>query len=241
MLYQLHFRTDSLTLPMGYQTKVQGMLYNLMRPASAYSAFLHDTGYAAGRGAHFKLFCFGRLNGPSQRRGKQICFPSGVALSVRTADPTLGGILEEHLRPGLVCELGGQSIVLEQVEHETLHLTASTLTIRMDSPIDVHLPLPDGKTRPVNPLEEDFSRLVNENYRRKWSVVAGAPPEDEVKLTARSVGMQDKVVTSVKGIWVTAWGGTYRLTGTPQALEFLYHTGLGSRSSMGFGLFNILP
>jgi CRISPR-associated endoribonuclease Cas6 len=131
--------------------------------------------------------------------------------------------------------------VLEQVEREKLHLTASALTVRMDSPIAVHVTLPDGKTRPVNPLEEDFSRLVNENYHRKWSVIAGAPPEDDITLTARSVGMQDKVVTSVKGIWVTAWGGTYRLTGTPQALEFLYHTGLGSRNSMGFGLFNILP
>lgn len=240
MLYRLRFQTDSLTLPMGYQTKVQGMLYNLMRSAAGYSAFLHDSGYDAGRGARFKLFCFGRLNGPSQRRGRQICFPSGVELSVRTADPTLGGILEEVLQPGLVCELGGQSIVLEQVEQENLHLTASALTIRMDSPIAVHVSQPDGKTRSVNPLEEDFSRLVNENYRRKWSIISGAPPEDEVKLTARSVGMQDKVVTSVKGIWVTAWGGTYRLTGTPQALEFLYHTGLGSRNSMGFGLFDIV-
>ena len=52
--------------------------------------------------------------------------------------------------------------------------------------------------------------------------------------------MQDKVVTNVKGIWVTAWGGTYRLQGTPQALEYLYHTGLGSRSSMGFCLFDII-
>ena len=240
MLYRLRFRTDHLTLPMAYQNKVQGLLYNLMRSVPDYSAFLHDSGYDAGRGAHFKLFCFGRLKGSRQRRGKQICFPNGVELSVRTADPTLGELLDEAFRPGLVYELAGQTIVLEEAEQESLHITGSAINIRMDSPLCVYTALPGGKTRSINPLEEDFSRLVNENYHRKWSVIAGAPPEDDITLTARSVGMQDKCVTNIKGIWATAWGGTYRLSGTPKALEFLYHTGLGRRSSMGFGLFDIV-
>ena len=240
MLFQLRFRTDSLTLPMAYQTRVQGMLYHLMRSVPDYSAFLHERGYGAGGGSHFKLFCFGRLNGPHQRQNGRLIYPHWAELAVRTADPTLGALLEETLQPGLRCVLGSQTLVLEEVEQETLHLTAPELTIRMDSPISVHLPLTDGKTCPVNPLEEDFSRLVEENYRRKWSAIAGAPPAEPLTITARSVGMQDKCVTRIKGIWVTAWGGTYRLRGTPQALEFLYHTGLGSRNSMGFGLFNIL-
>ena len=170
----------------------------------------------------------------------RLCFPSGAELSVRTADPTLGELLDEAFRPGLVCELAGQTIVLEEAKRESLNLTGSVFNIRTDSPLCVHTALPNGRTRSVNPLEEDFSRLINENYRRKWSIVTGVDPEDDITLTARSVGMQDKCVTNIKGIWVTGWSGSYRLTGTSKALEFLYHTGQGSRNSMGFGLFDIV-
>lgn len=88
MLFQLHFRTDSLTLPMAYQTRVQGMLYHLMRSVPDYSAFLHERGYGAGGGSHFKLFCFGRLNGPHQRQNGRLIYPHRAELAVRTADPT---------------------------------------------------------------------------------------------------------------------------------------------------------
>lgn len=242
MLYNLTFHTNNLTLPLANQGKVQGMIYNFMSASPEYSAFVHDQGFSVDRGAHFKLFTFSRLSGPHIIRGGDIIFPETVSLALRTADPAFGQLLHNVLRPGLVCTLGIQKIVLREVHQEVLQLENSCrqLKIRPISPITVHKTLPDHHTYYYNPLDDEFSRLVNENYRRKWESATGELPEGNVELIALSVGRQDKVVTRIKGTIVNAWGGTYLLKGSPRAMEFLYHTGLGARNSMGFGAFEIL-
>lgn len=46
-----------------------------------------------------------------------------------------------------------------------------------------------------------------------------------------------KQVTLFKGTRITAWDGRFRLKGDPALLTFLYNTGLGTKSSQGFGMF----
>lgn len=242
MLYDLTFRTNNLTLPLAHQHKVQGMIYSLMSACPEYSSFVHDQGFYMDRGAHFKLFTFSQLTGPHIIRGDTIIFPKHVSLALRTADPVFGAILNEVLRPGLLCGLGAQKIVLSKVHQEVLRLDSSCrqLKIRFLSPITVCKTFPDRHTHYYNPLDDEFSRLVNANYHRKWESATGEVPEDNVELIALSVGRGNKVVTRIKGTIINAWGGTYLLKGSPRAMEFLYHTGLGTKNSMGFGAFEIL-
>jgi CRISPR-associated endoribonuclease Cas6 len=242
MLYNLTFRTNHLTLPLAHQTKVQGMIYRFMETVPEYSAFLHDCGYTLSTGFHFKLFTFGNLTGTHTIQNGMIQFPEQVSFVLRTADPLFAQLLNQILRPGLRCTLGNQPIILSEVHQEVLELspTCRSLKIRTLSPINVYHSLPNGKTRYYNPLEPEFSQLVNENYHHKWEGAVERPAEDDVELLALSVGLRDKCVTKIKKTWVTAWGGTYLLKGEPKALEFLYHTGLGAKNSMGFGAFEIL-
>lgn len=241
MLYNLTFTTRNLTLPLAHHAKVQGMIYALMGASPDYSAFVHNQGYTVG-GAHFKLFTFSNLTGPHTIRQGMITFPREVSFALRTADPMFGQLLHNLLRPGLVCVLGGQEITLASVRQESVHLAEDCrqIKIRMLSPIAVYRTLPDGHTKPFNPLEDEFSQLVNQNYHFKWESATGEAAADDVEIIALSVGRRDKLVTKIKGTYVTAWGGTYLLKGNPRALEFLYHTGLGSKSSMGFGVFEII-
>ena len=242
MLYNLTFHTNNLTLPLAHQSKVQGMIYNLMSAAPQYSTFVHDCGFHVDRGAHFKLFVFSSLTGPHTIRNGGIIFPHEVSLALRTADPAFSQLLDAILQPGLVCFLGAQRIILARVQKETLRLDddCRQLKIHPISPITVYRTLPNRHTYYYNPLDNEFSQLVNENYHRKWKSAVGELPKDSVELIALSVGRRDKVVTRVKGTIINAWGGTYLLKGNPRALEFLYHTGLGAKNSMGFGAFEIL-
>lgn len=242
MLYNLTFQTNNLTLPLAHQTKVQGMIYALMSASPEYSHFLHDSGYSASGGSNFKLFTYGNLSGAHTIQQGMIVFHKQVSFALRTADPFLGSLLHEVLRPGLVCTLGGQQMVLSDVQLETLHLEQDCrqLKIRMLSPITVFCKTEAGKTRYFNPLEDEFSARINDNYQNKWLSATGEPAKDSVELIALSVGRPDKTVTKIKGTIVNAWGGTYLLKGSPTALEFLYHTGLGAKNSMGFGVFEII-
>lgn len=242
MLYNLTFRTNNLTLPRAHQSKLQGMIYSIMSAAPEYSQFLHDGGYSYDGKANFKLFSFSGLMGEHIIRDGDIIFPREVRLALRTADPFFGQLLHDVLRPGLVCKLGIQELVLSSVQQESLHLDENCrqLKIRMLSPITVFRKTEDRKTYYYNPLEDDFSKRINENYQSKWLSATGEPAKDSVELIALSVGRHDKMVTTFKNTFINAWGGVYILKGSPSALEFLYHTGLGAKNSMGFGVFEIL-
>jgi CRISPR-associated endoribonuclease Cas6 len=237
MRLNLTFRTHDLTLPLNYQHTLQGLVYHLTRADSDYSAFLHNRGHRVPVGRPYKLFCFSRLQGAYHIQGKTIIFPRRVSFSLDTADPALDAIWESVLKPGLLCRLGRQSIQLEQVQRETFSITEGVLNIRMTSPITIYSSSREEKTRFYSPWEAEFVPLINQNYRRKWYSAYQTPPPGDIALSVRSVCHRDKCVTRVKGTYITAWGGEYRLTGSTEALRFLYHTGLGGKNSMGFGQF----
>ncbi len=49
---------------------------------------------------------------------------------------------------------------------------------------------------------------------------------------------KNKYVTKFGGeIFITAWKGSFTLKSDVESLQFLYDTGLGSRNSQGFGMF----
>lgn len=217
-------------------------MYNLMRLEPEYSEFLHDAGYGEPVGKHFKMFCFSQLRGKSYYRNKTLTFPSAVSFSIRTADPAQAAILQQALQLHQTYILNKQEIVLEKLSISELDLDpdCTQLKIRMLSPITVHTTLPDGHTKYYNPLDDDFARLVNQNYRNKWKSVFGEFPDDTIEIYALSIASKDKVVTDFRFFRVTAWKGTYLLKGKPEALRFLYHTGIGARNSTGFGMFEII-
>ena len=61
-----------------------------------------------------------------------------------------------------------------------------------------------------------------------------------IHLEAHGNKFPKKLVTRYKGILITAWYGTYQLTGERKYLDFLYQTGLGAKNAQGFGMFEIL-
>jgi hypothetical protein len=90
-----------------------------------------------------------------------------------------------------------------------------------------------------SPEEEAFYTMVVANARRKWQSSFGDVPFS-FSITPGKNARFRKQVTMFKDTRITAWDGRFRIMGDPQVLNFLYHTGLGSKSSQGFGMFRLL-
>ena len=71
------------------------------------------------------------------------------------------------------------------------------------------------------------------NYENKYRAVTGNEPEP---LAIEPLDPQRKIVTRFKETWINGYKGSYALTGSHRALEFVYNAGLGVKNSAGFGM-----
>ena len=238
MQFLIHF-SGEVSLPMAYQHAAQSMLYAALGAEPEYQAFLHDSGKSVG-GRSFKLFTFGRLEGRFRAENGLLNFKNGLSLEVRSPDPQFIRLLCESFRAGTVHTLCGTEFSVARSELSDRRIIGGELEVEMLSPVTVYTTLSTGKTVYFSPDESDFYRLIAENAERKWRSVFDAPPPGEVSVETIGVTPRDKVVTKYKGTLVTAWMGEYRLSGPPALLDLLYNTGLGAKSSQGFGMFELI-
>ena len=75
--------------------------------------------------------------------------------------------------------------------------------------------------------------------KKKYEAYYGITSED-ITIKLVSVNEKDKYVTKYKNTYITAWHGIYILQGKKEYLEFLYYTGLGEKTSQGFGMFEVI-
>jgi CRISPR-associated endoribonuclease Cas6 len=243
MQFYLRFVGENVTLPLAYHYQVQSMLYRMMYMDPVYGTQIHDCGLP-NQGRGFKLFCFGPLAGEHHvhRQRKEITFLSEILLEVRTADPRLAVMWQAAMQPGLGLMLCGQPIWLAEVEIHQQVILEDCCRIQTISPILAYQSYESQgkrKTKYFNPLDGEFSTLVNQNFQRKYEALTGVRP-GEIQLTATAVGARDKTVTRYRDIWLTGWGGQFELKGAPEALSFLYDAGLGAKNAGGFGMFRVV-
>ena len=240
MQFKLTFEvTEPLTLPLSYHSALQGMIYHVLSASPEFSAFLHDDGYTRNRRA-YKLFVFSALEGPYQVRGKRITFPGPLSLEIRSPETDFCRTFAGAIAQSGAVTIGERRLNVE-CEIRDFHIGADCVAVRMRSPLCLTRTVDDGakkKTLFLSPEDRDFSALLNENFRRKYEAAYGRDPESNVTLE-RIARLRKYVTQYRRGIYITAWHGEFRLRGTPEALDFLYQTGLGSRNSQGFGMFDV--
>ena len=115
------------------------------------------------------------------------------------------------------------------------------LLIKMKAPLTVYAT--DSETRKTfyfGPDEPMFYDMINDNFYRKYQAYYGILPTLAIRLEVCGNKPPQKVVTNYKGTYITAWRGTYKLSGERKYLDFLYQTGLGAKNAQGFGMFEIL-
>ena len=204
-----------------------------------YSEFLHSGGFTRGQ-RKYKLFQFSQMAGEYQIRDKRITFLSCISFEVRSPEPLLIRLLGDCLWMNGITF--GDKIYRDiHMELYDYTIEESELSIRMKSPLTVYsTDWETNRKHYFTPEELEFYELVNDNFYRKYQAYYGVNPCSSIKLELSTEQPVRKMVTRYKNSYITAWYGTYRLSGERKYLDFLYQTGLGSKNSQGFGMFELL-
>lgn len=233
----LEFQGDGLCLPLSYRQYVQAMIYHVLRQEDSYSTALHDGGEMYD-GRRFKLFTFGQLEGQYAVQNRQIRFFDRVTLEIRSIRNDLLLRLLREFYVGRRIRLKDNLLTVVKCVLLNRRIFAREITIYTKSPIVAYITERDGKTTFFSPSEEMFYSLVVTNAHRKWQSFYGTA--DDLTITPVENAVWRKQVTQFKDTRITAWNGRFRLSGSEEMLNFLYHTGLGAKNSQGFGMFELL-
>jgi len=229
----VHF-TGGMDLPMAHRHYIQAMLYHLLESEGEYAAELHD-GCESPEGRRFKLFTFGQLQGAYRISGDRILFPQGASLEIRSISDELLWRLFRKLVIGSRVRIGSNLLTVADCAFRNVQITTDSLNVVTASPIVAYITEDSGHTRFFSPEENSFYTLIAANARRKWQMHYGSDYDGVFSLTPIGTAFR-KQVTTYKTTRITAWQGKFRLRADAKMLNLLYHTGLGAKSSQGFGM-----
>ncbi len=243
MRFRIRFISPDKTifLPFNYHEHVQAMIYKML--PSEKSQVLHDVGFRYEKRS-FKLFTFSRIQGKLIKNisGEGLIFSSPITLQIASPVDWIMQELAEGILRSEKIRLGKSWLFPESIEVFQKPFIAPPLKIRMLSPMTVYSTLekPDGKklTHYYTPHEDDFSRLISENLRKKAEILYQKETGGTVKLTAISRRNRERII-KYKGFVIKAWDGDYLLEGDPDLIRVSYDAGLGSKNSQGFGMWEI--
>ena len=230
---------EPLKLPLSYNHIVQSALLNLGRgDQSSYAENLHDE---VNGEQIYRYYCFGPLRGKSKVYNGKIEFLETLELEVRSLSESWIREIENQVSTkGMI--IGKTRLIPEWTELSDKKIYSDAVHIKMVSPIVVHTTdVETNHTNYYSPENEEFYTLIKTNFTNKWRNFYGCEPREEISIEKLNVEPKDKLVTKYKGyFYITAWGGEYMLHGTPEALNFLYNAGVGTKNSQGFGMMEIL-
>ncbi len=243
MRVKLEFETEKeLIIPIHYNHLVQAFIYrNIDRKLRD---FLHNKGYIYGKRT-FKLFTFSRIYGDYEIRDKNIVFKNRFHFYL--SSPVSDFLIQicDNLLKKKNLKLGNNKIwthgvmVLPRPEFE------ENMKIKMLTPLTVYSTLytPDKKKKTYfySPWEEEFVTLVERNLINKFRAFKGEEIKDfKFDIKPEKVSAESQKIIKYKNFVIKGWLGIYEISSLPEIIEFSYDTGLGSKNSQGFGMFEIL-
>ena len=233
---------EKIVLPLGFNEILQWFVYSSIK-----DEWLHSVGFEFNKRS-FKLFTFSSIlqKGRYLKEKSLFIFPRRISFIV--ASP-VDWILEK---------LASGSIQRDNIDmwHNNVYLTeisvlkphkveSNTILVRALTPIEVHSTfetLNGKKTHYYTPFESEFSSLINQNAKKKWSAFFKKEPPSEIKIEPKGFN-KEKIVrfgTNERYVIVKGWMGNFSLYGEPELLKFILDAGIGSRNSQGFGLTEVM-
>jgi len=246
MRFEIIFDSNqTIRLPIQYNYVIQGMIYRHL--GHEFSSQLHDEGYAY-QNRNFKLFTFSRLNGEFKqiRESNEILFYPPINLVVSSPIERFVYELGYSLLTSDDLRLGDYPIKVSGFNALAEPNINSVEVIGMLSPITIYSTLKTqedkAKTYYYSPYEQEFSRLIESNLKKKYSLIYNEDPRDDQTLSIKpiKVGKNSEIIIKYKGTIIKAWRGVYTLEGDPMLIKVGYDAGLGSKNSQGFGCFKFL-
>lgn len=240
MQLTLTLASDSeIALPIASNAVVQGLIYNALRSDEAFSYKLHENGTPSS-GRIYKLFNFSEIKGRYRIEGKTIIYNSPISINIRSCEAYFIQLLLSFFTVGKELMLHSNQVVVEDVKLSDEMIYSEKVRVRTLSPITVYVTDESGHTLYYCPEDKEFCDGIIRNAKRKFAGFFGDDEDFKLAITPCSGKRYIKRATRFKDTFITAWHGEFELTGSIKSLNFLYNTGLGSKNSQGFGMFEIV-
>ena len=220
-----------LRLPIAYNQFVQGALDALWREALSALPNADDSRHA------FRLYTFSPLLGRYSIEGKEIIFSGVIRLEIRSPSADFIKELAARMIENGSIRLGTRDLTITDMQSADKLLFYPSARIRTLAPVTVYENTTDGEDIYYAPMDGKFAELLEANLATKLRTTGtNAAPSLKFRLTRKPPRQN---VTTFKGSRITGYTGEFLLETDPASMKLLYYTGLGTRNSQGFGMFNI--
>ena len=245
MRFKISLRPEKarFKLPYNYNYPLASAIYSFLdKGDSSFSDFLHDEGFCHD-GKAFKLFTFSPLFSSQRKALKDGLLIEGrldwfISSPKEEFVTTLAqGILQQGFLPLL-----NQRLIVEQVDVLKRPSFEPRMSFRTLSPIVIST----GETnnngnfhkRYLSPEEPEFSRILEENLRRKYRACYGKEPSEQ-GISLELLRTPQSKLLDYKGIKVRGWFMHFIAQGNTELIELGYESGFGENNSAGFGMVGI--
>lgn len=224
---------QKIKIPFAHFEILQGIVYKLLSHNPQLSAEIHNKKFIETK--PFKYFCFTDLMGMHHIENKTLVYDGCFQWEIRSADDRIIDAISSAVKNNPVIEINRQKCDVVFCEVCEKHFLQSDINIKMNTPIVVYKTNKTGFVSYRNPLDREFYDGIIKNFINKYEAFYGKACASEIEIKCKTLSECGKCVTRYKGTIITAWYGEYRISAPPDALDFIYHTGIGGKNSMGFG------
>lgn len=242
--FQFSKPNGSFFFPIDYNQILQGFIYHNLSKQNA--NFIHNTGFKSGSRT-FRLFAFSRLFGKYRfdKKEKKLIFYDNISFIFSTPVNYIIEDLASNLMKSIDVRLGSNDCTLSSITVEKPPKFDKENIIKLISPIVVYSTLQkrDGskKVYYYNPRETEFSMLISENLRKKYFAFTGKNPNKmQITIKPFRVSKTNLEIIKFRDFIMKGWMGLYRISGSKTLMKLAYDTGLGSKNSQGFGVFELI-
>jgi len=244
--------SSKLTFPIAYNSLVQGFIYNYLD--RDLSSWLHDEGIRFKK-RHFRFLTFSRLIGKYEikeiekdKREKIIEFSGPVKLYIGTIHKAVLQSLVENLLKNPTVELGQNVCNVQSIKIETNPNSKGKVRVKTLSPITIYSTLftADGKKKTYyySPFEKEWEEKLLDNIRRKAKALGWSDEKisllDNAYIRPVKVTRRNLQIVYYRDFVIKAWSGVYEIELPEPFFSLVYDSGLGAKTSQGFGMLSIL-
>lgn len=228
----------SASFPQHYNHMVQAAIYKNISPA--FSRFLHERGFIYGKRT-FKMFTFSRLLGRHKKENGFLIFEGDITLYISSPiDRFVKEFANFIVKRGFF-KIGANVLNIVEVKFPEEPKIGKEVKIKTLSPITIYSTLlaQDGrrKTYYYSPYEDEFSKLISENLKKKFYILAKRNIRSNLDITPSNVR---ECLVMFKDTVIRGWHGSFIIRGPASLIKTAYETGLGAKNSEGFGMFEVI-
>jgi len=233
---------NSITLPIHYNHILQSFIYrNLNRELAT---FLHEKGYIYKK-RKFKLFTFSKIIGRYKLQNGRITFTSPIKITISSPVDDIISEFARRLIRKRVLVLFRNKIEITGINVQLPPVFNNVMDIYFLTPVVIYSTLytkdKKKKTYYYSPKETEFQKLIRENLLKKYLAFHRILPDDtDFKIIPANISSRDEKILKFKNFIIKGWLGKYKIEGSKELIKFAYYTGLGTKNSQGFGMFEVV-